>query len=169
MPSIVAALFVYVAWVVAVGAGPSGFASSLALIILMIPTVTRTAEEVLRTIPDGLREASLALGAPQWRAVLKVVLPTGRSGLLTASLLGVARIVGETAPPLITAKGAPAINASPFQDQQQSLPVFVFQLLRQPNEAQIQRAQSGMLVLLLLVCLLFTLARVAGGRGSAKR
>ena len=162
VPSIVAGMFVYAFWVVGLGRGPSGFAGSMALVILMLPTVTRTSEEVLRTIPDSLREASLALGAPQWRTVLRVVLPTARSGLITAILLGTARIVGETAPMLLTAKGAPSTNLDPLNGQQSDLPLFIFALLKQPNENQLNRAYSGALVLLILVAVLFAAARLAG-------
>jgi phosphate transport system permease protein len=169
VPSIVAGLFIFAFWVRGLGQGYSGLAGSLALIVLMLPTVTRTSEEVLRTIPDSLREASLALGAPQWRTVLGVVLPTARSGLLTASLLGIARAVGETAPMLMTARGASATNANPFSGQQSNLPLFTYSLLRQPNQAQQNRAFTGALVLLLLVGGLFTIARLAGSRGPKGR
>ena len=96
LPSIVAGLLVFTVYVD--GRGFSGLAGSIALMILMLPTVTRTSEEILRTIPDTLREASLALGAPQWRVVLRVVVPTALTGLVTATILGVARAIGETAP-----------------------------------------------------------------------
>lgn len=162
VPSVVAGLFIYAAWVVGLHQGPSGFAASLALIVLMLPTITRTSEEVLRTISDSLREASLALGAPQWRTVLGVVLPTARSGIITATLLGVARAVGETAPMILTTRGSSRTNTNPFQDQQGDLPLFIYQLLRQPNQAQVDRAFTGAFILLLLVGLLFTLARLAG-------
>jgi phosphate transport system permease protein len=169
VPSIVAGLFIYAFWVRGLGQGYSGFAGTLALIVLMLPTVTRTSEEVLRTIPDNLREASLALGAPQWRTVLGVVLPTARSGLLTASLLGIARSIGETAPMILTARGAAATNTNPFSGQQSDLPLFIYNLLGQPNVAQRDRAFTGALVLLLLVGGLFTIARLAGSRGPKGR
>jgi phosphate transport system permease protein len=162
VPSIVAGLFVYAAWVIGLKKGFSGFAGSLSLIVLMLPTITRTSEEVLRTISDNLREASLALGAPQWRTVLGVVLPTARSGLITATLLGVARAVGETAPMLLTARGSSATNVNPLKNQQSDLPLFIYQLLRQPNKAQQDRAFTGALILMLMVGLLFTLARLVG-------
>ena len=168
LPSIVAGLFIYTVWVLQ-GQGPSGLAAGLALAILMIPTVTRTAEEMLKTIDDGLRESALALGAPQWRSVMQVVLPTARSGLITASILGVARAVGETAPVLLTAFGSSSINWSPFNGPQADLPLYIYQLLRQPNPAQIARAWSGALVLVLLVLILFVLARVIGERGARVR
>ena len=103
IPSICAGLFIYAVWVLRFGF--SGFAAALALSILMLPTVTRTSEEVLRLVPDGLREASLAAGASEWRTTWSVVLPTARSGLVTAVLLGVARAVGDTAALIATAAG----------------------------------------------------------------
>ena len=106
VPSIVAGLFIYAVWILQFHHTFSGFAAALALSVLMLPTITRTAEEVLRLVPDGLREASLALGAPEWRDGLVVVLPTARSGLITAVILGVARAVGETAPLIMTAFGS---------------------------------------------------------------
>ncbi|MFN0025678.1 MAG: phosphate ABC transporter permease PstA [Acidimicrobiales bacterium] len=169
VPSIVAGMFIYAFWMIGLNQGPSGFAAALALTVLMLPTVTRTAEEVLRTIPDSLREASFALGAPQWRTVVRIVLPTARSGLLTAVLLGMARIVGETAPVLLTAKGSPATNWNAFEGQQSDLPLFIYGLLRQPNKAQLDRAYSGALVLLILVALLFAVARIAGSGPRRRR
>jgi phosphate transport system permease protein len=169
LPSIVAGLLVYTIWILRFDNGYSGMAAAAALTILMLPTVTRTAEEILRTIPDTLREASLALGAPQWRVVLRVVLPTASSGLITAAILGVARAVGETAPLLLTANYTASTNTNPFSGAQASLPMFVYQLVKQPNQTQIDRAWGGALVLLIIVLVLFVLARFIGGRGQRKR
>ena len=169
LPSIVAGLLVYTIWILELGQGFSGMAAAVALTILMLPTITRTAEEILRTIPDSLREASLALGAPQWRVVTRVVLPTARSGLITAAILGVARAIGETAPILLTASYAASTNTSPFKGKQASLPMFVYQLIRQPSATQQARAWTGALVLLLTVLVLFLTARYIGSRGMKKR
>jgi len=166
LPSIVAGLLVYTLWVSAYGY--SGFAASLALIVLMLPTVTRTAEEVLRTVPDVLREGSLALGAPRWRIILIVVLPTARAGLLTAVILGVARAVGETAPIVLTAFGASEVNANPFSGPQNSLPLFAFRFLRQANDRQRDRGWAALLVLVVLVLVLFVLARFIGSRADKR-
>jgi phosphate transport system permease protein len=166
LPSIVAGLFIFAIWVS--GRGFTGFSASLALIVLMLPTVTRTAEEVLRTIPDSLREASLALGAPQWRVVTKVVVPTARSGLVTACLLGIARAIGETAPLILTASGSASMNWNPFHGPQEALPLYVWDLIRQPNAAQNQRAWTGMLLLVLIVLVLFVTARIVANRGARK-
>ncbi len=168
LPSIVAGLIVFTVWV-NTGRGFSGASAGVALAIIMIPIVTRTAEEILRTIDDGLRESALALGAPQWRSVVQVVLPTARAGLITASILGVARAIGETAPVLLTAFGSAVTNYNPFSAPQADLPLFIWGLLREPNEAQIARAWSAAVVLLLLVLVLFITARVIGERGARKR
>ncbi|MFM7069191.1 MAG: phosphate ABC transporter permease PstA [Actinomycetes bacterium] len=168
LPSIVAGLIVFTVWVNE-GHGFSGAAAGVALSIMMIPIVTRTAEEILKTIDDGLRESALALGAPEWRSVVRVVLPTARSGLITASILGVARAIGETAPVLLTAFGNSSINWNPLKGPQSNLPLFIWQLLREPNDAQVRRAWGGALVLLLLVLVLFVTARAIGARGDRLR
>jgi phosphate transport system permease protein len=168
VPSVVAGLFIYAAWVVGLNRGFSGFAASLALAILMLPTVTRTSEEVLRLVPDGLREGALALGASEWRTMWKVVLPTARSGLITAVILGVARAVGETAPLLFTSFGSSAYNVNPVDGSQESLPHFIYEYIRlgSPGSATQQRAWGAAVVLIGLVLGLFTLARVLGARTS---
>lgn len=169
VPSIVAGLFIYSVLIVQFGGSFSGLAAGLALSVLMLPTVTRTSEEVLRLVPDGLREASLALGAPEWRTTWQVVLPTARAGLITAVILGVARAIGETAPLIMTAFGAKVLNLNPLSGAQDSLPLFVYQLIQSPQESQIQRAWTGALVLITLVLLLFVAARILGSSRSARR
>ncbi len=166
LPSIVAGLLIFTVWVL--NRGFSGAAGSAALVVLMIPTVTRTSEEILRTIPDSLREASLALGAPQWRVVLRVVLPTALSGLLTAVILGVARAVGETAPMLLTASGSNFTNYNLFSGPQSDLPTFIFGLYKQPNAVQIDRAWTAALILVILVLILFLTARITLARAQRK-
>lgn len=167
VPSIVAGLFIYAVWVVGLHAGFSGFAASLALSILMLPTVTRTSEEVLRLVPDGLREGALALGASEWRTVWSVVLPTARNGLITAVILGVARAVGETAPLLLTSFGASVYNANPFSGPQEALPHFVYEYIHfHPDTGPYKRAWSAAVVLIFLVLGLFTLARIVSARMS---
>ncbi|MFZ9676009.1 MAG: phosphate ABC transporter permease PstA [Ilumatobacteraceae bacterium] len=165
VPSIVAGLFIYAAWILALGNQQTGLAGSLALSVLFLPTVTRTAEVVLRLVPGGLREASLALGGTEWRTTSRVVLPTSRSGLVTAVILGVARVIGETAPLILTVGGAFILNWNPLSGKQDSLPFFVFRLIRFPQETQIARAWTGALVLMILVLVLFVVARAIGGRG----
>jgi phosphate transport system permease protein len=169
VPSIVAGLFVFAIWVVELDQGFSGFAAALALSILMLPIVTRTSEEVLRLVPGGLREASLALGAPEWRTTWHVVLPTARSGLLTAVLLGIARAVGETAPLLVTSLGSKVMNWNAFSGAQESLPHFVWDNVRSPLPAQVDRAWTGALVLILMVLGLFVTARRVGARPLGRK
>jgi phosphate transport system permease protein len=170
VPSIVAGLFIYAVWIVQLGNDFSGLAGALALSVLMLPTVIRTSEEMLRIVPDGLREASLALGTPEWRTVTRVVLPTARAGLITASILGVARAVGETAPLIMTSFGSSILNLNPIIAAQSSLPLFTYSLIRSPQQSQIDRAWTGALVLIALVLVLFTLARMLGrGIGQPRR
>ncbi len=160
VPSIVAGLFVYAVWILELDNGFSGFACALALSMMMLPTVTRTAEEVLRLVPGGLREASLALGATEWRTTLRVVLPTARSGLVTASLLAVARVAGETAPAVLTAGQRNSLNTNLFSGNQQNLPLMIWQSIRTPTDSTVARGYTAALVLVGLVLVLFVSARV---------
>jgi phosphate transport system permease protein len=175
IPSIVAGLFIYTVWVIgpgvhsALGARYSGLAGALALGIILLPTVTRTTEEVLRLVPGGLREASLALGASEWRTTWSVVLPTARSGLITAMLLGIALTVGETAPLLFTTFGSHALNTNPLHGPQMALPLAVFQLIFLPLKSQVSLGYSTAFVLLMLVLVLFAAARAAGALPSWRR
>jgi phosphate transport system permease protein len=166
LPSIVAGLLVFTVFIPTYGF--SGFAAAIALAVLMLPTVTRASELILRTVPDTLREGALALGAPRWRLVQKVVLPTALAGLVTAAILGVARAIGETAPMLLTALGSQHTVTSPFGQPQSDLPLFVWSLIRVPNKVQNDRAWTGALVLIMLVFVLFITARLIAGR-SARR
>ncbi|HEY5025779.1 MAG TPA: phosphate ABC transporter permease PstA [Acidimicrobiales bacterium] len=171
-PSIIAGIFVYLFWVEPKGsAGFSGFAASIALAILMLPIMIRTAEEVLRVVPGSLREAALALGSPRWRVSLRVVLPTARSGLLTAVILGVALAVGETAPVLFTAHGSPRYNFNPFSGPQADLPLQVFQTILSPNANQVRDGWGGAFILVSIVLALFVAARLVGSSrpGSRRR
>ena len=155
--------------------GFNGFMASLALALLMLPTITRTVEVVLRLVPDGLREASLAMGASRARTTWSVVFPTARTGITTAVVLGIARAVGETAPLLFTAFGYDLMNANPFAKPQESLPLFVYNNIRKPDLASISRGYTGALVLMVLVLGLFVLARIIGrdriasARGRSRR
>lgn len=165
VPSILTGLFVYVALFLGLGFHFSGFMASLALSILMLPTVTRAAEVVLRLVPGGLREGALALGGTEWRVSRMVVLPTARIGLITAVILGIARIVGETAPLIFTAFGNPRMNWNPLSGAQSALPLMIWSDYRLPQVAQIQRSWTAALVLVLIVLALFVAARIIGGRG----
>jgi len=163
VPSIVAGLFIYTT-VISITGSFSGFAGALALSVLMLPTVARTAEEVLKLVPEDLRAASYALGARQWRSSFMVVLPTVRSGLTTAAILGVARVVGETAPLILTALSNNAFKFNPFDGPIASMPMYVFGMLQIGTEYSISRAWSGSLVLMLIVLALFVVARRLGGK-----
>jgi len=142
----------------------------LALSVMMLPIVTRTSQEVIAIVPGSLREAALALGSPQWRAVLRVILPTARVGLVTAVILGVARIAGETAPVLFVAGGNPRYNFNPFSGQQDDLPLRVYQMIFQPGINATNDAWGVSLVLVLVVLTLFLLARLIGSKspGSSR-
>ncbi|AJT65264.1 phosphate ABC transporter permease PstA [Streptomyces chattanoogensis] len=159
IPSIVAGLFILSVWILILGFGPSGFAGAMALAILMMPVVVRSTEEMLKLVPNELREASLALGVPKWRTILKVVLPTSIGGITTGVMLAVARITGETAPVLLLVWGAKTINSNPFEDAQQSLPLYVFQQWQQGSEASYDRAWAAALVLIAFVMILNLVAR----------
>lgn len=161
VPSIVAGLFVYTTVVRTMGEY-SGIAGAAALSVLMLPTVSRTAEEVLKLVPDDLRNAGYALGARQWRTAFMVVLPTVKSGLITAGILGVARVIGETAPLLLTSLATNGFAFNPLGGTLGSLPTYTFSLLQYGTEYAVARAWSGALVLMLIVFGLFTLARRVG-------
>jgi phosphate transport system permease protein len=162
-PAIIAGLFVYLLWVVPHHtAGKTGFAAALALAVMMLPVVTRAAQEVVAIVPGSYREAALALGAPEWRVLLRVVIPTARAGLMTAVILGVARVAGETAPVLFNAGGFDAYNWNPFSGQQDDLPLRIYQLIFQPGTVPIQAAWGTSLVLVLVVLILFMIARRLG-------
>jgi phosphate transport system permease protein len=164
VPSIVAGLFILSAVLYPITKGYSGFMGALALTILMIPTVARTSEEVLNLIPQDLREAGTALGGTQWRTVAMIVLPAARSGLITAMILGVARIAGETAPLLLLTGGGDKVNPNPFNDPMGSLPYYIWKSFSAGSEEAITRAWAGLLVLVLLILFLFTSARYLGSR-----
>ena len=159
-PSIVAGVFIYSILIINHVLTFSGFAAALALVVILLPSVTRVIEEVLRVVPSGLREASLALGAPQWRTVWSVVLPTARSGVVTGILLGVARIVGETAPLLFTAFGSQLVNANVFSAPQSALPLSIWTNVRAAQPILIELGFQTAFVLMCLVLVLFVAARV---------
>lgn len=168
VPSIVAGLFILSILVIPVTQELTGLMGSLALSILMIPTIARTAEEMLRLIPNDLREAGVALGATQWRTVSGVIVPAAKSGLVTAVILGVARIIGETAPILLVSGGADALNFNPTSGPMGSLPFYIWKaFLTGGTEEAYARAWGGMLILLILIVFLFGLARYLSGRKVA--
>jgi phosphate transport system permease protein len=168
VPSIVAGLFILSAYVYPITSSLSGFAGSLALMILMIPTIARTSEEVLLLIPSDLREAGVALGGTQWRTVALVVVPAAKSGLVTALILGIARVAGETAPLVLLTGGGESVNLNPFSGPMGSLPIYIWKCFGNGTEESIARAWSGILVLLVIVLALFTMARFLSERKVTK-
>lgn len=167
VPSIVAGLFILSAVLYPITKGYSALMGALSLAILMIPTVARTSEEVLLLIPNDLREAGTALGGTQWRTVAMIVLPAARSGLMTAIILGVARIAGETAPILLLTGGGDKVNPNPFNGSVGSMPYYIWKAFNAGSPEAITRAWAGLLVLMVLVLILFTLARALTSRKAS--
>ncbi len=166
IPSIVAGLFAYALFVLFFGPGiHMGLGGAVALSLLMIPIVVRSAEEMLKLVPHELREAAYALGVPKWKTILRVVLPTALGGIITGVTLAIARVIGETAPLLIIAGSTDSTNFNLFKDQMMTLPVFIYYSYTQPgSHPEIARpmAWGAALVLILIVLLLNLLARVLG-------
>ena len=167
VPSIVMGLFIYVSFVVVVGA-KSAFAGALALACLMLPIVIRSSEEMLRLVPDELRQASLALGARQWRTILTVVLPAAISGIASGALLAIARAAGETAPIIATVGLTFSVNPSLFEGQNTALPAQIFRNASQPFVNAQGRAWGAALTLVAIVLSFTILARVVVGRFAIK-
>lgn len=169
VPSIVAALFVYAMWITMFGFGRSGFAVAIALVLLMVPIIVRNTEEMLRIVPMDLREASYALGVPKWKTIMKIVLPTALSGIVTGVMLAVARVMGESAPVLILVGSTPVINWNVFEGPQNSLPLFMLQMYRAgSNEFVLERMWGAALTLVILVAALMIGARLVSKRFSVK-
>jgi phosphate transport system permease protein len=164
IPSIVAGLFAFALFAIFFGPGVRmGFAGAIALSVLMIPVVVRSCEEMLRVVPNELREASYALGVPKWLTILNVVLPTSAAGIATGIMLAIARVIGETAPLLIVAGFTASMNYNLFAERMQSLPVFVFTSYANQGvdtQAYLDRAWAGALTLILIVMLLNLVARI---------
>ena len=169
LPSVVSGLFIYSMLIVSGVTSYAGWAGSLALIPLMLPTVSRVAEESLRLVPTELRNGALGLGASAWSAFSMVTLPAAKSGLVTAVLLGVARIVGETAPLLLTTTLANKTNLNLIEGGISTLPTYLYGYVSLGYDTSIQRAWGAALVILLLVGILFVAARVASSPKSAKK
>ncbi|WP_433892002.1 phosphate ABC transporter permease PstA [Streptomyces sp. CA-111067] len=168
LPSIVAGLFIYATIILSAGIPKSGFAAALAISVMMLPIIIRASDVVIRLVPGTLREASYALGSSRWRTVWHVVLPTARSGLTTAVILGTARGIGETSPVLLTAGYAIGTNYDPSKNPMVSLPLATFELVKSPQPAMISRGFGAASVLLVLVLVLFAVARIIGGRDAGQ-
>jgi phosphate transport system permease protein len=166
LPSIICGLFIYATYVLAFGLDKSAFAASLAITIMILPIIIRSADVVLRLVPATLKEASLATGASHWRTIWHVVLPTSRSGLMTAIVLGTARGIGETSPVLLTAGYTTYFNFNPFSGPMVSLPFATFTLVKSSVPNQVARGFGAAAVLMALVFVLFWSARWLGGKGA---
>lgn len=175
LPSVVAGLFIYTVVIVVLGFPRTGIAAALAISVMMLPIIARSADVVLRTMPGGLREASLALGSSRWQTVKQVVLPTVRPGLATALILGIARGVGETSPVLLTSGASTYLTYSPVGDPNaleqpmNSLPLFVFSAVRSGEPEFIARGFGAAAVLMILVLILFMITRFLAREKVGKR
>lgn len=170
VPSIVASLFIYSMWVVMFGMSRSGFAVSLALVLLMLPIVVRNTEEMLRVVPADLREASYALGVPKWKTIAKIVLPTALSGIVTGIMLAVARVMGESAPMLILVATSRVITWNPFGQSQSSLPLFMLDMYKAGNTgAAFDKMWGAALTLVLIIAVINIIARVISAKFSVKQ
>jgi phosphate transport system permease protein len=158
VPSIVAALFVFALWIATLGFEQSAFAVSLALVLLMLPVVVRNTEEMLKLVPDELREASYALGIPKWKTIARIVVPTALPGIISGILLALARVMGETAPVLVLVGYARSINYDAFDGNMASLPLLVYTELTNPEAAGRLRVWGAALTLILLVAALYVAA-----------
>lgn len=172
IPSIVAGLFAYAVFALLFGPGfYSGLSGAIALSVLMIPVVVRSTEELLRIVPNELREASYALGVPKWKTILRIVLPTAISGIVAGVILAIARIIGETAPLMIAAGFTQSLNINPLSGPMMTLPVFVYDQYARPGiptEPYWDRAWAGALTLILIVMLLNLIGRLIAKRFAPK-
>jgi phosphate transport system permease protein len=169
LPDILAGLFIYTFLILALGFQRSGIAAAVALSVMMLPIIARSAYVQLRVVPGGLREASYALGSSQWRTVWRVVLPTQRAGLATAVILGMARAVGETAPVLITSGFSTFMNVNIVTNPMNSLPLAIYTAVRSGEPTFIARGFATGIVLLALVLILFSAARFLSRTKVARR
>ncbi|MFC9788713.1 phosphate ABC transporter permease PstA [Rhodococcus sp. NPDC127528] len=162
VPSIVAALFIYALWIATFGFPKSAFAVSLALVLLMVPVVIRSTEEMLRIVPQDLREASYALGVPKWKTIMRIVVPTALPGIITGVMLALARVLGETAPLLILVGYAPFINFDMFNGEMGSLPGVMVAEMNNPTPAGTDRIWGAALTLIMLIAVLNIAAKAIG-------
>jgi phosphate transport system permease protein len=158
VPSIVAALFIFSLWIVTLGFEQSSVAVSLALVLLMLPVVVRSTEEMLRLVPDDLREASYALGIPKWKTIVRIVLPIATPGIVSGVLLAIARVIGETAPVLVLVGYSRSINYDIFHGNMASLPLLIYSELTNPEHAGFLRIWGAALSLIIIVAVINLLA-----------
>jgi phosphate transport system permease protein len=169
VPSIVAALFIFSLWIATLGFPQSAFAVALALVLLMLPVVVRSTEEMLKLVPDELREASYALGIPKYKTIARIVVPTALPGIISGILLSVARVIGETAPVLVLVGYARSINFDVFDGNMASLPLLIYTELINPQPAGQMRVWGAALTLIIVVGILMLLASVATRLLTRKR
>jgi phosphate transport system permease protein len=160
IPSIIAGMFIYTFWILTLGFPQSGFAAALALSILMIPVVIRAGEEMLKIVPNELREGALALGVPKYKMILKIVIPTAISGIITGVMLAVARVTGETAPLLLTTFLAQDVNWNALSGSQASLPTFIWDQIARGTQSSLDRAWGGAFALIFIVLVFYSGARI---------
>jgi phosphate transport system permease protein len=168
LPSIVCGLFIFATWILLLRNPTSGFAAALAVTIMILPIIIRSADVVLRLVPGNLKEAASGLGASHWRSVIYVLLPSSRAGLMTAIILGTARGIGETSPILLTSGYTTFYNFNPFSGPMVSLPLATFSLVKEPSQTQEARGFGAAVVLMVLVFVLFLIARILGGKGAGQ-
>lgn len=168
VPSIVAALFVFAVWISTFGFSQSAFAVSLALVLLMLPVVVRSSEEMLRLVPDELREASYALGVPKWKTIVRIVLPTALSGMVTGVMLALARVMGETAPVLVLVGYSRSINYDVFDGNMASLPLLIYTELTNPEAAGVRRVWGAALTLIIVIMSFNLLATIISRLSAVK-
>lgn len=170
VPSIVSALFIYSVWIVLFGFERSGMAVSLALVLLMVPVIVRNTEEMLRVVPQDLREASYALGVPKWKTIAKIVLPTALSGIVTGVMLAVARVMGESAPVLILVGSTQGVNWNPMNGPQSSLPLMMLDMYKAGSTpAVLDKMWGAALTLVLIIAVLNIGARIISAKFSVKQ
>ncbi|MBB3037340.1 phosphate ABC transporter permease PstA [Hoyosella altamirensis] len=169
VPSIVAALFIYALWITTFGFSKSGFAVALALLLLMLPIVVRSGEEMLRIVPMDLREAAYALGVPKWKTIVRIVIPTALPGIITGLMLAVARVIGEAAPLLILVGYATYINYNMLEGEMGSLPGMMIAELNNPSGPGRDRLWGAALTLVLIIALLNIVANLISRYTGAKK
>jgi phosphate transport system permease protein len=162
LPSIVAALFVFSLWIATLGFEQSAFAVSLALVLLMLPVVVRSSEEMLKLVPDELREASYALGVSKRKTIMRIVVPIAMPGIVSGVLLAIARVMGETAPVLVLVGYSRSINFNLFDGNMASLPLLIYTELDNPEHAGFLRVWGAALTLIIVVAVVYLVATVAG-------
>ena len=161
LPSIVAALFIFSLWIATLGFEQSAFAVSLALVLLMLPVVVRSGEEMLKLVPDELREASYALGISKWKTIMRIVVPIAMPGIISGVLLSIARVMGETAPVLVLVGYSRSINFDIFNGNMASLPLLIYSELNNPEHAGFLRVWGAALTLIIVVAVVYLVAALA--------